>query len=63
MAQAIDLNDDQRQRWTRAWAGPGKHREVRSCRHTVLGGIVAQVGDTVIDGSVRSRLDQLKNAF
>jgi F-type H+-transporting ATPase subunit delta len=29
----------------------------------VLGGIVAQVGDTVIDGSVRSRLDKLKNAF
>jgi F-type H+-transporting ATPase subunit delta len=26
---------------------------------SVLGGIVAQVGDTVIDGSVRSRLDQL----
>jgi F0F1-type ATP synthase delta subunit len=26
----------------------------------VLGGIVATVGDTVIDGSVNSRLDQLK---
>jgi F-type H+-transporting ATPase subunit delta len=30
---------------------------------SVLGGIVAQVGDTVIDGSVRRRLDQLKNAL
>jgi len=29
----------------------------------VLGGIVARVGDTVIDGSVRSRLEQLKNAI
>jgi F0F1-type ATP synthase delta subunit len=29
----------------------------------VIGGMVAQVGDTVIDGSVRSRLDQLKSAF
>jgi len=29
----------------------------------VLGGIVAQVGDTVIDGSVRSRLDRLRKAF
>jgi F0F1-type ATP synthase delta subunit len=29
----------------------------------VLGGLVAQVGDTVIDGSVRSRLEQLKTAF
>ena len=27
---------------------------------SVLGGIVAQVGDTVIDGSIRHRLDQLK---
>jgi F-type H+-transporting ATPase subunit delta len=30
---------------------------------TVLGGLVAQVGDTVIDGSIRSKLDQLKTAF
>jgi F-type H+-transporting ATPase subunit delta len=30
---------------------------------TVLGGIVARVGDTVIDGSVRSRLEQLREAF
>jgi F-type H+-transporting ATPase subunit delta len=26
----------------------------------VLGGVVARIGDTVIDGSVRHRLDQLK---
>ena len=30
---------------------------------TVLGGIVARVGDTVIDGSVRSRLEQLREAI
>ncbi|GAC1318814.1 MAG: hypothetical protein NVSMB12_17840 [Acidimicrobiales bacterium] len=30
---------------------------------SVLGGIVARVGDTVIDGSVRSRLDQLRESF
>lgn len=30
---------------------------------TVLGGVVARVGDTVIDGSVRHRLDQLKEAL
>jgi F-type H+-transporting ATPase subunit delta len=29
---------------------------------TVLGGIVARIGDTVIDGSVRSRLEQLREA-
>ena len=27
---------------------------------SVLGGIVATVGDTVIDGTVRTRIDQLK---
>jgi len=30
---------------------------------SVLGGIVARVGDTVIDGSVRSRLEQLREVF
>jgi len=30
---------------------------------SVLGGLVAQVGDTVIDGTVRRRLDQLKQAI
>jgi F-type H+-transporting ATPase subunit delta len=30
---------------------------------TVLGGIVARVGDTVIDGSVRSRLEQLRESI
>jgi F-type H+-transporting ATPase subunit delta len=30
---------------------------------TVLGGLVARVGDTVIDGSVRSRLEKLKETL
>ena len=30
---------------------------------SVVGGIVARVGDTVIDGSVRSRLDSLRHAL
>ena len=30
---------------------------------TILGGIVAQVGDTVIDGSVRRRLEQLRESL
>jgi F0F1-type ATP synthase delta subunit len=29
----------------------------------VLGGIVARVGDTVIDGSVRRRLEQLRETL
>ena len=28
-----------------------------------MGGLVAQVGDTVIDGSVRTRLDQLEDTL
>jgi len=62
---AIDLNDDQRKRLAEALGqATGKQVEVKVVVDpSVLGGIVAQVGDTVIDGSVRSRLDQLKNAF
>jgi len=30
---------------------------------TVLGGLVATIGDTVIDGTVRHRLDQLKETL
>ncbi len=30
---------------------------------TVLGGVVARIGDTVFDGSVRHRLDQMKEAM
>jgi F0F1-type ATP synthase delta subunit len=28
-----------------------------------MGGIIAQVGDTVIDGSVRTRIERLRKAF
>jgi F-type H+-transporting ATPase subunit delta len=30
---------------------------------SVLGGVVAQIGDTVIDGSVRTRLTQMRSAL
>ena len=62
---AIALNDDQRKRLAQALGqATGKQVEVKVVVDpSVLGGIVAQVGDTVIDGSVRGRLDQLKNAF
>jgi len=62
---AIALNDDQRKRLAEALGqATGKQVEVKVVVDpSVLGGIVAQVGDTVIDGSVRNRLDQLKNAF
>ena len=62
---AIDLSDDQKSRLTSALQqAMGKPVEVRVVIDpTVLGGVVAQVGDTVIDGSVRRRLDQLKQAI
>lgn len=62
---AVPLNDDQRKRLAEALnKATGKQVEVKVIVDpSVMGGIVAQVGDTVIDGSVRSRLEQLKNAF
>jgi F-type H+-transporting ATPase subunit delta len=62
---AIPLTADQRDRLTKALnEATGKQVEVKVIVDpTVLGGLVAQVGDTVIDGTVRSRLEQLKNAL
>ena len=62
---AVPLDDQMRERLSRALSDAvGKQVEVKVVVDpSVLGGIVAQVGDTVIDGSVRSRLDKLKNAF
>ena len=62
---AVDLTDDQKQRLTTALeAKTGKKVELKVIIDpTVLGGLVAQVGDTVIDGSVKTRLQQLKTAF
>jgi F-type H+-transporting ATPase subunit delta len=62
---AVPLTDDQRERLASALEdATGKQVEIKVVVDaSVLGGIVAQVGDTVIDGSVRRRLDQLKNAL
>jgi len=61
----IELSDDQKQRLAAALeAKTGKRVELKVIIDpTLLGGLVAQVGDTVIDGSVKSRLQQLKTAF
>ena len=60
---AVPLTDDQKDRLTAALANAtGKQVELKVVVDPdVMGGIVAQVGDTVIDGSVRSRLDQIKS--
>lgn len=62
---AVELTSAQRERLTKALAtATGKKVEVKVIVDpSVVGGIVTQVGDTVIDGSVRSRLDQLRNNF
>jgi len=62
---AVPLTDDQLERLATALEdATGKQVEIKVVMDpSVLGGIVAQVGDTVIDGSVRRRLDQLKNAL
>jgi F-type H+-transporting ATPase subunit delta len=60
---AVPLTDDQKTRLAAALANAtGKQVELKVIVDpSVLGGLVAQVGDTVIDGSVRSRLDQIKS--
>ena len=62
---AIALTDDQKTRLAAALGkATGKQVEIKVILDpSVQGGLVAQVGDTVIDGSVRRRLDQLKNAL
>ncbi|CAB4888656.1 unannotated protein [freshwater metagenome] len=59
---AVALTSDQQTRLTAALANAtGKQVNLKVVVDpSVLGGIVATVGDTVIDGSVRTRLDQLK---
>jgi F-type H+-transporting ATPase subunit delta len=59
---AVALNDDQRDRLARALSeATGKQVEVKVIvDESVLGGLVARIGDTVIDGTVRHRLEQLK---
>jgi F-type H+-transporting ATPase subunit delta len=58
---AVPLSDDQRERLAAALANAtGQSVTLKVIVDpSILGGIVAQVGDTVIDGSVRTRLDQL----
>jgi F-type H+-transporting ATPase subunit delta len=59
---AVPLDDRLRDRLAQALSdATGKQVEVKVVVDpSVLGGIVARIGDTVIDGTVRRRLDQLK---
>ncbi|HWW54058.1 MAG TPA: ATP synthase F1 subunit delta [Acidimicrobiales bacterium] len=61
---AIPLDEEQQRRLAEALGkATGKRISVKVIIDpSVLGGLVARVGDTVIDGSVRHRLDQLKES-
>jgi F-type H+-transporting ATPase subunit delta len=62
---AVELTADQRDRLAAALHNAtGKQVEVKVIVDpSVLGGLVTTVGDTVIDGSVHTRLEQLKQTF
>jgi F-type H+-transporting ATPase subunit delta len=59
---AVPLDDRLRERLAKALSDAvGKEVEVKVVVDPgVLGGVVARVGDTVIDGTIRHRLDELK---
>jgi F-type H+-transporting ATPase subunit delta len=59
---AVPLDDDQQQRLATALsARTGQKVSVKvNVDPSILGGVVATIGDTVIDGSVRRRLEQLR---
>jgi F-type H+-transporting ATPase subunit delta len=60
---AVPLNSDQQARLTAALANAtGKQVTLKTIVDpSIIGGVVATVGDTVIDGSVRTRVEQLKS--
>lgn len=62
---AVALSDDQKRRLADALSKKtGKQIEVVvDIDPSVMGGLVTQIGDTVIDGSVRHRLSQLRESF
>ena len=62
---AVELTADQKDRLAAALSAKEQHpvELVTIVDPSVLGGIVVQIGDTVIDGSVRNRLAQLREAI
>jgi F-type H+-transporting ATPase subunit delta len=59
---AVPLDEDQRKQLAAALSkATGKRIELKALvDKSVLGGVYAKIGDTVIDGTVRRRLQQLK---
>jgi F-type H+-transporting ATPase subunit delta len=61
----VELTAEQQQRLAQAIEkATGKKVEIKVIiDETILGGVITTIGDTVIDGSVRTRLEQLKNSI
>jgi F-type H+-transporting ATPase subunit delta len=62
---AFPLDDARREKLAEALGkATGKHVSLKVVVDpSVLGGVVAQIGDTVIDGTIRHRLEQLRESF
>ncbi|MDE0653702.1 MAG: ATP synthase F1 subunit delta [bacterium] len=62
---AVALSDDQQQRLAEALQrATGKDVTIKVIVDpAVMGGLVTRIGDEVIDGSVRTRINQLREAF
>lgn len=62
---AVALSDDQAERLAAALSAATGHRvDVKVVVDpSIMGGVVATIGDEVIDGSVRHRLSQLRDTF
>lgn len=62
---AVALSDDQRNRLAKALATKlGTEVDVKVIQDpSVVGGLITTVGDTVIDGSVRTRLNRLRESL
>ena len=60
---AVPLDEAQRTAMAKALSkATGKKVEVKAIVDpSVLGGVVAKIGDTVIDGTIKSRLEQLRD--
>ena len=65
VTSAVPLNEDQIARLSRALSQrTGRQVSVKvNVDPSILGGVVATIGDTVIDGSVRRRLEQLRESI
>jgi F-type H+-transporting ATPase subunit delta len=62
---AFPIDEERRQKLAEALSrATGKQVSLKvTIDPTVLGGVVARVGDTVIDGSIRHRLEQLRESL